>query len=247
MVSGMNLNLAPQSTAYGWLMLAGVVITITFWTRLAKSDDRLMLIYLAALVSAFVGAKIVYLGAEGWLHWHDDNRWIQFATGKSVLGALLGGYAGVEIAKRVLRYRQTTGDWFALVAPVGIMLGRVGCVMHGCCLGNACEPSWYTMNDAAGVARWPAAAVELIFNVLALGIILLLRRNRVLPGQHFHLYLMAYGLFRFAHEFMRATPRILGPLSGYQIAALAVALLGLVGFIVRRRANTAPARRAEGH
>ena len=49
---------------------------------------------------------------------------------------------------------------------------------------------------------------------------------------------MAYGLFRFAHEFVRATPQIAGPLSGYQIAALGVAALGLVGFVLRRHAQS---------
>ena len=116
------------------------------------------------------------------------------------------------------------------------MLGRLGCLLHGCCLGRECEASWFTVNDAAGVARWPAALVELIFNALMLGVILLLRWRRVLPGQHFHIYLMIYGLFRFAHEFLRATPQIAGPFSGYQFAALGVAALGLVGFVLRRRA-----------
>ena len=61
--------------------------------------------------------------------------------------------------------------------------------------------------------------------------------NYILPGQHFHLYLMAYGVFRFVHEFWRDTPRIVGLMSGYQIAALAVAGLGLIGFIQRREKN----------
>jgi phosphatidylglycerol:prolipoprotein diacylglycerol transferase len=45
---------------------------------------------------------------------------------------------------------------------------------------------------------------------------------------------MAYGVFRFFHEFLRDTPPILGPISGYQMAALAIALLGVSGFISRR-------------
>ncbi len=226
-----------HSTAYGWLMLAGILVSIVFWSRLAKRDERLVLIYVAALVSAFLGAKLVWLGAEGWLHWRDENFLLQLATGKSVLGALLGGYAGVEIAKRLVGYTSATGDWFALIVPVGIALGRVGCALHGCCLGRAYEPSWFTMNDAAGTARWPAAPVELLFNLLALGVILLLRRLGKLPGQHFHFYLIGYGLFRFAHEFVRATPAVAGPFSGYQFAALGVVLLGLFGFVLRRRAQ----------
>jgi phosphatidylglycerol:prolipoprotein diacylglycerol transferase len=71
-------------------------------------------------------------------------------------------------------------------------------------------------------------------------VILLLRRQKVLPGQHFHIYLMAYGVFRFAHEFVRDTPRILGPISGYQIAALGVAILGAIGFFLRQRQSRRP-------
>ena len=54
-------------------------------------------------------------------------------------------------------------------------------------------------------------------------------------GQHFHLYLIAYGIFRFAHEWMRVTPKLGGILSGYQLAALACVALGAWGF--RRRAR----------
>jgi phosphatidylglycerol:prolipoprotein diacylglycerol transferase len=216
-------------------MLAGIIVSLTVWSRVARRDSRLVLIYIAALAGAFLGAKLVYLAAEGWLHWHDEQRWLILATGKSITGALLGGYLAVEIAKRVVQYRNTTGDWFAVIAPVGIMLGRVGCVLHGCCLGHVCEPSWFTVNDIHGVPRWPAAQVELLFNALALGVVLLLRWRKILPGQHFHLYLIAYGVFRFVHEFWRETPAILGPLTGYQIAAVAMVLLGVVRFISRRK------------
>jgi phosphatidylglycerol:prolipoprotein diacylglycerol transferase len=224
----------PNSTAYGWLMLAGIFVSIIFWSRVARRDERLVLIYLAALAGAFLGAKLVYLAAEGWLHWHDANRWVILATGKSITGALLGGYAAVELAKRLLKYPGSTGDWFAVIAPISIMLGRIGCILHGCCLGKVCDSCWFTVNDANGLARWPAALAEFIFNALMLGVILILRRQKILPGQHFHIYLMAYGAFRFFHEFLRDTPPVLGPLSGYQIAALALVALGVGGFIARR-------------
>lgn len=230
----------PDSTAYGWLMLTGIVVSIALWSRLAKRDERLVLVYIAALAGAFLGAKLVYLAAEGWMHWNDPDRWLQFAIGKSILGALLGGYAGVEIAKYCVNYRAPTGDWFAVIAPIGILFGRIGCLLHGCCLGRVCEPSWYSMRDVAGVPRWPAVPVEMTFNAAALVIFLVLQRARVLPGQHFHLYLMGYGIFRFIHEFFRATPTIAGPFSGYAVAALAVFTLGLVGFVRRRRHRVAP-------
>jgi phosphatidylglycerol:prolipoprotein diacylglycerol transferase len=223
---------------YGWLMLAGISLSFLFWWRLAKRDSRLVFIYLAALGGAFMGAKLVYVAAEGWLHWHDQDRWLQLATGKSIVGGLLGGYAGVEMAKHLLGYRRPSGDWFAMITPVTIMLGRIGCLMHGCCLGRRCEASWFTLKDAAGVPRWPSVEVEFGFNAVMLAVILVLRRRGQWPGQHFHIYLMAYGLFRFAHEFLRDTPQVLGPLSGYQLASLGVFALGLSGFAKRRREQT---------
>ena len=222
-------------------MLAGVVVSFELLRRLSKRDAAIIPIYFGGLGGAFLGAKFVYLAAEGWMHWHDADRWWQFAAGKSIVGALLGGYAGVEIVKARLGYRRITGDWFAVMVPIPIILGRVGCTFQGCCPGRACEPAWYTMADAAGIARWPTAPVELVFNALMLGIVLVLRHRQTLVGQHFHVYLMAYGLFRFAHEFVRDTPKLAGSISGYQIAALGVALLGGIQFARRRRQ---PARSA---
>jgi phosphatidylglycerol:prolipoprotein diacylglycerol transferase len=218
-------------------MLGGICLSIVFWWRLARGDKRLMAIYLAALGGAFIGAKLAFLAAEGWLYWHEANRWTIFATGKSITGALLGGYAAVEIAKRLVGYHEATGDWFALVAPIGIMLGRCGCVMHGCCAGRQCDPSWFSVKDSSGILRWPAAQTELIFNALALLAVLLLRRRKLLPGQHFHLYLIAYGIFRFVHEFLRDTPGILGPFSGYHVASLLLIALGVFGFLKRRKSS----------
>lgn len=217
-------------------MLGGIVVSLFFWSRVARRDARLPGIYLAALAGAFLGAKAVYFLAEGYLHWGMPDFWLQLATGKSILGGLLGGYATVEIAKRLAGYHGVTGDWFALIVPIGILIGRIGCWIHGCCPGIECDPAWFTMRDAAGHARWPAVPVEMGFNLVALAAIFSLHKAKRLEGQHFHLYLIAYGAFRFFHEFLRDEPRIIPPLSGYQLAALAVLVLGVVGFVRRRSA-----------
>lgn len=262
------------ASPYSLLMLAGIAVSVVFWSRLARRDERLLVIYIAALVSAFLGAKIVYFAAEGWMFWDAPERWMIWATGKTILGALLGGYAGVELAKKLTGYTQATGDWFAVIAPVGIVLGRIGCLLHGCCLGQVCAPAWWTIRDARGVTRWPAVPVEIGFNLVALGVFAGLhfyrrgaegneraaeengktnvppssshfrlrlcgKKGAPLAGQHFHLYLMAYGAFRFAHEFLRATPRMAGSFSGYQIAALACVALGAWGFAARARSSIA--------
>jgi phosphatidylglycerol:prolipoprotein diacylglycerol transferase len=217
------------------LLLAGIALSFGYWWRIARRDRRLVVIYLAALAGAFFGVKVVYFFAEGWLRLGRPDMWLQLATGKSILGGLLGGYVGVEWAKRWVGYTEPTGDWFALMVPAGIVIGRIGCWTQGCCQGIECALAWFTINDAAGHARWPAVPVEILFNLAALAGIYWLHRAKLLPGQHFHLYLMAYGLFRFLHEFVRDEPRVLGHLTGYQIAAVAVFALGCIGFFRRQR------------
>lgn len=225
----------PTTSLYRWTLLLGVVVSMVAWWRLAKTDRRLIPVYAGALAGAFTGAKLVYILAEGWLHIGHPDFWTQLATGKTITGALLGGYLGVEITKHLVGYTSPTGDRFAIIAPVAIAIGRVGCLTHGCCPGEPCDANrWYALTDAAGTSRWPAVPIELAFNIAFIPVALALTRARALPGQHFHLYLIAYGTFRFAHEFARATPKIIFGLSGYHIAALALTTLGICRFLSRR-------------
>ena len=63
-----------QPQAYGWLMFAGIVLSICFWSRIARRDDRLLAVYAAALIGAFLGAKVVYFFAEGYRHLGAQKR-----------------------------------------------------------------------------------------------------------------------------------------------------------------------------
>lgn len=227
----------PAITAYSVITLVAMIGSFLVWRRIWRRDSRLMAVYFGALFGSLIGAKLAYLGAEGWMHWGSPFMWQQWATGKSIVGALAGGYVGVELAKSLVGYRQATGDNFALVVPVAIAFGRVGCLLQGCCLGRVCAPAWWTMVDARGLSRWPAVPVEILFNVFLVLVILLMRAKCWLPGQHFHVYLMAYGLFRVVHEPLRDTPVLTGSVTGYQVAALLLFFLGLAGFINRARQN----------
>jgi phosphatidylglycerol:prolipoprotein diacylglycerol transferase len=218
-------QLIPGSAAYATLMAAGILIGAVFWYRRSKGQSDLLLIYLGALVGGFVGAKIAYLLAEGWLEWQQPDRWLRWATGKSVLGGLLGAYAGVELTKHLTGHKQSTGDAFAVIVPIGILLGRVGCYLNGCCLGKP-TAGVFAARDVSGITRWPAPFVEGAFQIVMLIMILLLQRRGLLRDRLFFLYLTTYGLFRFFHEFLRDTPKIVVGVSGYQIIALFMAALG---------------------
>ena len=118
-----------------------------------------------------------------------------------------------------------------------MLLGRIGCLIQGCCPGVECEIQWWTIADQAGVHRWPAAAVELAFNGVFLAWALPAARFNWRAGNRFHIYLIAYGLFRFAHEFARSDVSWAGPLTGYHLIATLIFGFGLVRYMQRRRAD----------
>jgi phosphatidylglycerol:prolipoprotein diacylglycerol transferase len=233
---------------YPVLAIVGILLSSLIWNRLLRRkpearDPRLVYIYLAALGGAFLGAKAAYLFAEGWMHWPDYAEhpalvWRQWLTGKSITGALLGGYGAVELVKHLTGYNKATGDLFAVIAPLGLALGRVGCFASGCCLGRPMAPAWYTLADRSGMERWPAVPLEFAFNLVMAGFALACSRLGRFQGQLFHLYLMFYGIFRFAHECFRDTPRLVGGLSGYHLLAMGILLLGLVRYVQRARVPT---------
>ena len=185
-----------SNNGYALMLASAIAITVPFWLRMARIDKRLIFIYLSAFIGAFLGAKLVYIGAEGWTYYGENSGKGSPTGGKSVLGAFLGGYLTVELTKFLLKYRNPTGDLFATVVPLAIILGRIGCHQAGCCLGITCEPAWYTIQDSNGVERWPSISFEIIFNLLCILTFYAFRKHRVLTGQHFHIYLIAYGAFR---------------------------------------------------
>lgn len=216
---------ASGSLVYTLMLFCGIVWGAVYWFRESKSDSRVALVYAGGLAGAFVGAKLAFLVAEGWLHLHDPERWLIWASGKSVIGALPGGWAGVELAKKLLGYRKITGDRFARLLPPALILGRIGCLNAGCCQGVVCS-TW----------TWPAVPVEIGFQVAAYAALRVMGSRHWQTGQHFHLYLIAYGIFRFFHEFLRATPKPFFGTSGYQWIALATVIAAVIAFRQRKRA-----------
>ena len=142
-------------------------------------------------------------------------------------------------------YPLPPNDRFAALLPFTLAIGRVGCLLHGCCRGVPCDAgAWYAITYSDGVARHPAAAYEMIFDLAVGAAFIFMVKRRIARGQLFSIFLILYGGFRFTSEFWRETPRLYGGwLSGYQVLSFVAALLG-VTFIVKRKVAWASRPRA---
>lgn len=221
---------------YALPVLLAVALALLFpVAKHLRRDQRKSYYTLQAitLVGAVVGAKLsVLLGDYGWpfvpMHdWRDV-----LVSGRSVTGALIGGFLAAEVAKPILGYRMPPNDRFATLLPFTFAIGRVGCLSAGCCHGIPWNGPW-AITHADGIPRHPTQVYEMLFQ-LAVGLIFLaLLRRGLLFGRLFSVYLIAYGAFRFAIEFLRATPKTWGPLSAYQGLCLVMIVLG-AAFLVKR-------------
>ena len=147
--------------------------------------------------------------------------------GKTIVGGLLGGWAGIEFVKRRLGVVRSTGDAFVWPLAVGTAIGRLGCFFTGLddhTYGLTTALPW-GVDFGDGMLRHPTQLYESVF-VLAL---YFAARNRVLPdGARFRLYFAGYFAFRFFIEFIKPRETPLAFLSAIQLASLAGVALALL-------------------
>lgn len=237
------MTVADLQLGYAGMIVLGLMVLgasrVTKDLRAPGEKRQYYAIQAVTIVCALVGAKLgVLMGDARWpmVPFHD---WALLAgTGRSIAGALLFGFIGAELAKPLMRYRLPPNDRFATVLPFSIAIGRIGCLLAGCCLGEPWNGPW-AVRAADGVLRHPAPVYEMVFNVAVGVLFAYMLRRRMLFGRLFALYLVLYGAFRFAIEFVRATPKDWPlALSGYQWLALAMVVAG--GAVLVRRTLVPP-------
>jgi prolipoprotein diacylglyceryltransferase len=134
---------------------------------------------------------------------------------------LLGGWIGVEVAKKFLSVKQSTGDLFVFPLIIGIAIGRIGCFLTGLpdhTYGVHTNLPW-AVNFGDG-PRHPTQLYEIAF-LLLLGIALMIRARRPYRnGELFRLFMLGYMSFRFFVEFIKPRFHPYLGLSAIQIAAL---------------------------
>ena len=103
--------------------------------------------------------------------------------GKTIVGALVGGLISVELAKRYIGLRTSTGDLYAIPLALGIAIGRIGCFLTGLSdntYGTPTNLPW-AVNFGDGIPRHPTQIYEIIF-LLALIPFLYHVLNRIFPN-----------------------------------------------------------------
>jgi phosphatidylglycerol:prolipoprotein diacylglycerol transferase len=137
--------------------------------------------------------------------------------------AFHGGFLGVVVA--ILLYARAKGlaplrilDYLAVVTPVGLLLGRIANFVNGELWGRPTDGSWGVIfPDAGPEPRHPSqlyeAALEGLLLLVVLQLLFWRTDARLKPGLLGGLFVLGYGLSRFAVEYFREPDAQLGILS----------------------------------
>jgi prolipoprotein diacylglyceryltransferase len=211
-------------TAAGLILLTVLLrrrqskLPISGWEKLGLA--------LGGLVGAAMGAKVpfwlwnAFVGASA--STEGVSSWVWLASGKTILGGIVGGYLGIELMKFVLDIRVRTGDTYVVPVAVAIAVGRLACFVGGCCFGAPTDLPWGMRfplaPDEGTLLRHPTQLYEALFHASAAAAFLLVERRGWFVGQRIKLYLMAYLVYRFVTEWLRPEPEVFLGLTAYQLA-----------------------------
>ena len=232
------MTLGEFFTLLGFLTGA---LVFWLWSRARNvATEGMKWVAIAGIVGGVAGAKLT--------QWMIGEGGISSAIldphngGKSLLGGLICGWLAVEIAKRVLGIRRSTGDGWALALPAGEAIGRIGCYFNGCCYGTKCDASWAIYQHGAWrnpTQLYSSAAAALIFAIVWFS-----RAQMRREGESFQLYLLLYGASRFIIEFARERSVVWNHLSLVQIICLETAIVAAI-LLARESWKARESRRAE--
>lgn len=225
---------------FEWLALATGVQLYRWQRRRAKQPALLQpgsfAVVVGCILGAAIGNKLVFWIEVPHLWQGVAVDWRLIASGQSIVGGLLGGLIGVEIAKKLTGMRGSTGDQFVLPIVVGTVVGRIGCFLAGLNDGTFGMPTSlpWGVDFGDGIARHPTQVYDMLF-ALAAGS-LLWRWRGVLgrsSGLAFKLYLAAYLAWRLLVDGIKPVPYAYAfGLSGIQWVCL-VALVCYLPFVAK--------------
>ena len=242
---------------YGLMIALGLILALALSDVRAKrkglSTDAVESMVLIAIITGFLGAKLLYII----VHFGDF-----LASPMSVIGSEgFVAYGGIIFGTFcVWAYNRRKGlpflRYFDLLMPavaLGQGFGRLGCFLAGCCYGSPTDSALGVVFPEgsmapAGIKLWPAQLFSAGGDFVICVILLCLSRKKRRSGLVGTAYLLLYAVGRFVVEFFRSDARgTVGALSTSQFISILILIfaLGLLVALKKRPEAETTADEAE--
>lgn len=226
-LGGFHLALRWYALAYivglvlGWLLIRRAIRTARLWAGApVMTEEQLERLLTWVIIGVILGGRIGYvLFYQPGLYLSNPVQILRVWEGGM---AFHGGFLGVVAAGVIFCRREkismlSTGDMMAMVAPIGVFLGRVANFINAELWGRPTDLPWgvafpgeaaqFCLGVLGVCARHPSQLYEAGLEGLVLGAVVLWAVWRAgwlaRPGRVMGLFVTGYGMARFAVEFVR--------------------------------------------
>ena len=211
---------------YRGFMIFGVFVIVALTICRRKQYGLSVLVSVLYILTHFtigvLGAVILFAAKNG------------FASFQGM--AFYGGIFLIMMTMPFLAhlFQLTPGQALDISAPALAAYSavfRFGCLCAGCCGGIVCNIGNITF-------QWPTQIMEAVGDILLLAVLLYLSEKKEKEGLLYPLFLVHYGMIRFAIEWVRTMePFFWGMTEGHWNSLLSI-LIGTVWLYCRRKKQT---------
>jgi phosphatidylglycerol:prolipoprotein diacylglycerol transferase len=196
--------------SYGLMLavafLAGTWIALREARRLKLDEDRLITVILVSLVAGVLGARAMYVVEHIEQFRREWGSVLALWQGGLTLygGVVAGAAAGLLTARRLGQPMWAVADALTPSLALGMMFGRIGCFLNGCCYGRPTSLPWGVVFPADSFAGLEFGTVPIHPSQLyfaAMGLVLfavtwVLRGRIRTPGVLFWTFIALFAVSR---------------------------------------------------
>lgn len=229
-------------------VIAIIAITLLEAKRVGIAEDHIYSLGAWAVIGGVVFSRVIHV-IDKWDYYIAHPTQIFTFEGLAVYGAVIGVILAIIIYCLVKKLSiWLIADLVSPGALVGMAIGRVGCVLNGCCYGLTTSFPWaveYTCPTSyapLGVPLHPTQMYHIIWNLAAFGVLWALRRRLKPQGSVFLIYLAFYAAGDLLIRFVRdGDPYLFGlqqaQVIGILMLVVTVPLLLVRMWLYRRKAS----------
>ena len=170
-----------------------------------ESGQRLWII-IGAIFGALIGSRLVGGFENPHALFNAENPLIYIYENKTVVGGFLGGLFGVELIKKLVKEKQSSGDLFTYPMILALMIGRIGCFSMGVYEETYGSPTSFFTGLQLGdnIYRHPVSLYEILFLILLwIGIMQIEKKHTLAEGARFKIFMIGYLFFRLMLDFIK--------------------------------------------
>ena len=245
--------------SYGVLLaaayLAGLQLAVIRARKSGLDGARVMDLGIYLIIAALVGAKLMLVIVDFDHFRSQPGELLSLVRAGGVFygGLIFAFVVGLWLVRRYRLPLWKAADAYAPGIALGHVIGRLGCLLAGCCYGKPTDLPWgltFTSPVAAanvgtplGIPLHPTQLYDAGAEMLILAFLLIFeKRGRPFAGRTFWLYMLLYAISRFIVEMFRGDDRgaMLG-LSTSQVVSLVVVPAAIVMLMRLSRTGRATA------